>query len=102
MTALATQLSAQDTQLASNDRVTVAKLLKLGFSSRHTRYTLDAALLGSSGLSTNGLVALVRAKLPRRVDADGAELRPQTFVASEVTVRSTGEADITLALDLVA
>jgi len=95
-------LSVQDTRLASNDRVTVAKLLKLGFSARDTKYGLNAALLGASGLSTNGLVALVRASVPRLLDAAGVELRPAAFVASEVTVRSSGEAEITLAFDLQA
>ena len=98
---MTTTLSVQTTQLASNDRVTVAKLLKLGHKCRDTKYTLSSAALGESGLSTNALVALVRAALPRVVDEAGAELRPKTFVAQEVTVRHSGDADITLSLDLV-
>lgn len=93
-------LSVQDPQLASNDRVTVSKLLKLGFGSADTPYSIDAAALGASGLSTNGLVALVRAALPRQVGADGTELRPKTFVAKQVTVFNHGGADFTLAFDL--
>jgi hypothetical protein len=95
-------LSVQDAQLAANDRVTVGKLLKLGLSRAETPYTLTAEALGTSGLSTNALVALVRAGLPRLVDAEGTELRPKTFVAKEVTVYASGAADLTLTLELVA
>jgi hypothetical protein len=63
-------------------------------------HTLDAATLGSSGLSTNALVALVRASVPRMVDAEGTELRPKTFVAQAVTVHCNGSAELTLGLDL--
>ncbi len=97
-----TSLSVQDGQLAANDRVTLGKLLKMGLSSSLTKYTLTAETLGSSGLSTNALVALVRASVPRLVDEGGAEIRPKTFVASEVTVYATGTADITLSMDLAA
>jgi len=96
-----TPLSVQDTRLSSNDRVTVGKLLKMGLSSADTVYTLDAPTLGSSGLSTNGLVALVRASLPRLLDPEGVELRPQTMVIKRITVYDTGSADFTLALGLV-
>lgn len=95
-------LSVQDTQLSSNDRVTVGKLLKMGLGAKDQPYTLDAALLGTSGLSTNALVALVRAAVPRMVDADGTEVRPATSVAKQVTVYNTGTADITLAVELTA
>lgn len=93
-------LSVQDALLASNDRVTVTKLLKLGFCAAGTPYSMDAAALGASGLSTNGLVALVRASLPRQLDADGTELRPKICVAQQVTVHHHGGADFTLAFDL--
>ncbi len=94
-------ISVQDTRLSSNDRVTVGKLLKMGLSSADTLYTLDAATLGSSGLSTNALVALVRANVPRQVDAEGLELRAQTMVVKRITVYDTGATDFTLALGLV-
>ena len=97
-----TALSVQDSNLSSNDRVTLSKLLKLGFHQSNTAYTMDAAALGSSGLSTNGLVALARASVPRLLDAEGVELRPKTFVALQVTVHCTGSADFMLNLDLVA
>lgn len=93
-------LSVQDTQLASNDRVTLAKLLKLGLASRDVKYTMSAADLGSCGLSTNALVALARAAVAALKDESGAEVRPKTSVASEVTVYNTGAADFTLAVDL--
>lgn len=93
-------LSVQDAQLAANDRVTLAKLLKLGLGRGHTKYTMTAEALGASGLSTNALVALVRASVPRLLDESGTETRPKTFVASEVTVHCTGSADITLTMDL--
>lgn len=95
-----TSLSVQDGQLAANDRVTLGKLLKMGLGSSQTKYTLNAETLGSCGLSTNALVALVRASVPRLVDEGGAEIRPKTFVASEVTVHFTGTAEITLSMDL--
>jgi hypothetical protein len=94
-------LSAQDAQLAANDKVTLTKLIKLGLVSSVETYSFSAEMLGSSGLSTNALVALVRAPLPRLVDADGTETRPKTFVAKEVTVYAGGAADLTLMFDLV-
>jgi len=93
-------LSVQDTQLASNDRVTLNKLLTLGVNNRDTKHTLSSEFLRTNGLSTNALVALVRASLPRLADPAGEELRPKTFVAKEVTVYDNGGTDITLALDL--
>jgi hypothetical protein len=95
-------LSVQDALLAANDRVTVGKLLKLGMGSSDTKYTMTAEALGTSGLSTNALVALVRAFLPRQLDGAGVEVRPKTFVAKEVTVYASGSADFTLAFDLEA
>jgi hypothetical protein len=95
-------LSVQDTQLAANDRVTVGKLLKLEMGASDTKYTMTAEALGANGLSTNALVALVRAALPKQVDANGVETRPKTFVAKEVTVYASGTAEFTLAFDLVA
>ncbi len=95
-------LSTQDAQLAANDRVTLAKLLKLGLSAAETTYELTAEMLGANGLSTNALVALVRAPLPRLADADGKELRPKSFVAKEVTVYAGGAAHLTLTYELVA
>lgn len=95
-------LSTQDAQLAANDRVTLAKLLKLGLNAAETPYELTAEVLGANGLSTNALVALVRAPLPRLADADGHELRPKSFVAREVTVYAGGTAQLTLTYELVA
>jgi hypothetical protein len=95
-----TPLHVETARLSSNDKVTVAKLYKLGFRSRGVKHTLDAAALGANGLSTNALVALARAAVPPLLDADGRELRAAGFVASEVTVRSSGEADFTLSMDL--
>jgi hypothetical protein len=95
-------LHVQDTGLATNDRVTVTKLQKLGFTQADTPYQIDAAALGTAGLSTNGLVALARAVLPLLKDTNGNELRPKGAVARQVTVYDTGAADFTLALDLVA
>jgi hypothetical protein len=94
-------LSVQDPQLAANDRVTVGKLLKLGMGAKDTPYTMTAEALGSSGLSTNALVALVRAAIPRLVDAAGAEQRPKTNVLKQATVYASGTADFILAFDLV-
>ena len=94
-------LHVQDSGLAANDRVTVTKLQKLGFCQADTPYQMDAAVLGAAGLSTNGLVALVRAVLPLLKDAEGVEIRPKGAVARQVTVYDTGAADFTLALDLV-
>jgi hypothetical protein len=94
-------LSAQDPQLAANDKVTLTKLMKLGFASGDTLYSMSAEALGACGLSSNALVALVRAGLPRQVDAEGQELRPKTFVAKAVTVHAGGAADFTLMMDLV-
>jgi len=93
-------LSVENARIASNDKVTLGKLLKLGFSQSDTVYTLDAAALGAAGLSSNGLVALVRAPVPRRVAEDGTEVHPTRMVASTVTVRADGSADFTLAFDL--
>jgi hypothetical protein len=95
-------LSVQDAQLAANDRVTMGKLLKLEMGASDTKYTMTAEALGANGLSTNALVALVRAALPKQVDASGAEIRPKTFVAKEVTVFASGAAEFTLAFDLAA
>jgi hypothetical protein len=95
-------LSVQDAQLAANDRVTLGKLLKLGLGASETPYTMTAEALSSSGLSTNALVALVRASVPKLLGPDGAEIRPKTFVAKEITVYSSGSAVFTLAMDLVA
>ncbi|WP_290877089.1 hypothetical protein [Aquabacterium sp.] len=97
-----TPLSVQDTRLSSNDRVTVAKLLKMGLDSADQPYSLDAATLGASGLSTNALVALVRANVPRLLDAEGQELRPQSMVLKQITVYASGTADFTLAMPLAA
>lgn len=94
-------LSVQESQLASNDRVTLAKLLSLGFGASDTKHVFSAESLRTAGLSTNALVALVRASAPRVVGADGVEVHPKTFIAREVTVYDTGAADITLALALV-
>ena len=95
-------LSVQDPQLASNDRVTLNKLLQLGFGSSGTPHTFSAEALRTNGLSTNALVALVRASVPKLMGPDGTELRPKTFVAKVVTVHDSGAADITLALDLAS
>ncbi len=96
-------LSVQEPRLASNDRITITKLFKLGMGARDMPYTMDAAALGASGLSTTALVALARSATPKLLDADGVtELRPAGFVAREVTVRCTGEACFTLMVDLAA
>ncbi len=95
-------LSVQDPQLAANDRVTLNKLLQLGFGSSGTPYSVSAEALRTNGLSTNALVALVRASIPKLMGPDGTELRPKTFVAKVVTVHDSGAADFTLALDLAS
>lgn len=95
-------LSVQDPQLAANDRVTLNKLLQLGSSSSGTPYSFSAEALRTNGLSTNALVALVRASVPKLMGSDGTELRPKTFVAKVVTVHDSGAADLTLALDLAS
>jgi hypothetical protein len=95
-------LSVENNRLPSNDRVTVTKLFKLGYNRQDTLYTMDAAALGAAGLSTNGLVALVRATVPRMVAEDGTELRAQSMLVSAVTVHANGSADFTLTIDLEA
>jgi hypothetical protein len=97
---LNSSLSVQENQLASNDRVTLAKLLSLGFGGSGAKHVFSAESLRTAGLSTNALVALVRASAPRVVDG-GVEVRPKMFIAKEVTVYDSGAADITLALELV-
>jgi hypothetical protein len=95
-------LSAQDGSLAANDKVTLAKLVKLGLSTADQAYPMSAQMLAANGLSTGAIVALVRAPLARLQDEQGQEIRPQGFVAKAVTVFAGGAAEITLSTDLAA
>ncbi len=51
-------LSAQDGSLAANDKVTLAKLVKLGLSTADQAYPMSAQMLAANGLSTGAIVAM--------------------------------------------